>query len=125
MTGGQLADRLRENGVECEYADPDFLVLMLTPENSAADIERIVYALGTNDAIYVPQPSLPLARGNECALCGRQCLPRGRPYRRRSRWGGSVVPPPWGVRLRFPLWCPGSELARKRWNCSGDMAWSR
>ena len=35
MTGGQLADRLRENGVECEYADPDFLVLMLTPENSA------------------------------------------------------------------------------------------
>ena len=30
MTGGALADRLRENGVECEYADPDFLVLMLT-----------------------------------------------------------------------------------------------
>ena len=64
MTGGALADRLRENGVECEYADPDFLVLMLTPENSAADIERLLHAFGTNDAIYVPQqPPLPLARG--------------------------------------------------------------
>ena len=56
-TGGQLADRLRESGVECEYADPDFLVLMLTPENRAADIERLVYAIGTNDAVYTPQPS--------------------------------------------------------------------
>ena len=61
MTGGQLADRLRENGVECEYADLDFLVLMLTPENRAADIERILHAFGTNDAVYVPQPTLPPA----------------------------------------------------------------
>ena len=77
MTGGQLADRLRENGVECEYADPDFLVLMLTPENSAADIERIVYALGTNDAIYVPQPPLPLARGERvCSVRKAMFAPR-------------------------------------------------
>ena len=54
MTGGQLANRLRESGVECEYADLDFLVLMLTPENGAADIERIVYAMGTNDTTYAP-----------------------------------------------------------------------
>ena len=59
MTGGQLANRLRENGVECEYADLDFLVLMLTPENRAADIERLLHAFGTNDAVYAPQPSLP------------------------------------------------------------------
>ena len=77
MTGGQLADRLRENGVECEYADLNFLVLMLTPENSAADIERIVYALGTNDAIYVPQPPLPLARGERvCSVRKALFAPR-------------------------------------------------
>ena len=73
MTGGQLANRLRENGVECEYADPDFLVLMLTPENRAADIERLVYAIGTNDAVYAPQPSLPLARG-ERVCSAREAL---------------------------------------------------
>lgn len=78
MTGGQLADRLRENGVECEYADPDFLVLMLTPENSAADIERLLHAFGTNDAIYVPQqPPLPLARGERvCSVRKALFAPR-------------------------------------------------
>ena len=81
MTGGQLADRLRENGVECEYADLDFLVLMLTPENRAADIERILHAFGTNDAVYVPQPTLPPARGErvcsvrEALLAPRKTIP--------------------------------------------------
>ena len=37
--------------MECEYADMDFLVLMLTPENRAADIERFLHAFGTNDAV--------------------------------------------------------------------------
>ena len=77
MTGGALADRLRENGVECEYADPDFLVLMLTPENRAADIERLLHAFGTNDAIYVPQPPLPLARGERvCSVRKALFAPR-------------------------------------------------
>ncbi len=31
--GFELADLLRSNGIECEFADPDFVVLMLTPEN--------------------------------------------------------------------------------------------
>ena len=73
MTGGQLANRLRESGVECEYADLDFLVLMLTPENGAADIERIVYAMGTNDTTYAPQPTLPLACG-ERVCSAREAL---------------------------------------------------
>ena len=80
MTGGQLANRLRENGVECEYADPDFLVLMLTPENSAADIERLVYAIGTNDAVYAPLPPLPplpLSRGERvCSVREALFAPR-------------------------------------------------
>mgnify|MGYP000895314156 FL=1 len=76
MTGGQLADRLRENGVECEYADLDFLVLMLTPENRAADIERILHAFGTNDAVYVPQPTLPPATPPRSASTISSSCPR-------------------------------------------------
>ena len=86
MTGGQLANRLRESGVECEYADLDFLVLMLTPENRAADIERLVYAIGTNDAVYAPAPqlTLPLARGErvcsvrEALFAPRETVPAAR-----------------------------------------------
>ena len=84
MTGGQLANRLRESGVECEYADLDVLVLMLTPENRAADIERLLHAFGTNDAVYAPQPTLPLARGErvcsvrEALFAPRETVPAAR-----------------------------------------------
>ena len=38
--GDELAGILRENGIECEFADPDFAVLMLTP-GQEKDLERI------------------------------------------------------------------------------------
>ena len=44
-TGTELSDLLRKQGIECEFADPDFLVLMLTPENGEKGIERIGDAL--------------------------------------------------------------------------------
>ena len=44
-TGTELADYLRENGIECEFADPDFLVLMMTPAISAEDLQRFLDAL--------------------------------------------------------------------------------
>ena len=47
--GADIAEKLRENGIECEYADPDFVVLMATPENDEDDFERLVSALGKND----------------------------------------------------------------------------
>ena len=76
-TGGQLADRLRESGAECEYAEADFLVLMLTPENGDADIARLIYALGTNDDAYAPLPPLPLSRGEQvCSVREALFAPR-------------------------------------------------
>lgn len=36
-TGTALAAALREQGIECEFADPDHTVLMLTPENGVLD----------------------------------------------------------------------------------------
>ena len=40
-SGTALADGLRRHGVECEYADPDHLVLMASPQNQVEDYERI------------------------------------------------------------------------------------
>lgn len=40
--GGALAEILRKGGVECEYADPDFLVFMFTPENPVGDRARLL-----------------------------------------------------------------------------------
>ena len=44
-TGTELADHLRSHGIECEFADPDFLVLMATPAISAEDLQRLVDTL--------------------------------------------------------------------------------
>jgi arginine/lysine/ornithine decarboxylase len=44
-TGRQLADRLLEKGLVCEFADPDFLVLMLTPETGEGGLQQLETAL--------------------------------------------------------------------------------
>ncbi len=44
-TGIDLAQCLREQGIECEFADPDYLVLMFTPSTTDADIARLTDAL--------------------------------------------------------------------------------
>lgn len=44
-TGEALAAKIEKQGVVCEFADPDFLVLMLTPENTDEEIQRVKQAL--------------------------------------------------------------------------------
>ncbi len=63
LTGIQLAQLLRESGMECEYADPESLVLMLTPENKPEDLHRVVSVLGKNQHAPIPHEVLPLANG--------------------------------------------------------------
>lgn len=48
----ELTEKLRMNQVECEYADPDFLVFMVTPENTEEDLKKIGVALGENHFPY-------------------------------------------------------------------------
>ncbi len=40
-TGYQRGEELRHFQIECEYADPRFVVLMITPENGKEDFERL------------------------------------------------------------------------------------
>ncbi|MBR3992948.1 MAG: amino acid decarboxylase [Anaerotignum sp.] len=46
-TGEEVAEVLRKNGVECEFADLDAVVLMATPENTDRDFEKVLSALGS------------------------------------------------------------------------------
>ena len=62
-TGTALAQKLREHGMECEFADPETLVLMLTPENNSEDLDRLEKALGKNEAAARAWPDLPAAKG--------------------------------------------------------------
>lgn len=71
--GTVLAEKLRCAGIECEYADPEFLVLMATPENSVSDFRRIAEALGENHIRKLAPSPLPTAAG-EAVLSVRQAL---------------------------------------------------
>ena len=73
VTGLALADRLRGHGVECEYADPEFLVFMATPSNTQEDFDRVVNALGINTAPAAVRAPLPVAIGEQ-AVSIRQAL---------------------------------------------------
>ena len=73
-TGTEMADALRQNGMECEFADPDFLVLMLSPAIGQEDLQRLVRvltALPRKPAILGDVPVIPRA---ERVLSVRQAL---------------------------------------------------
>ncbi len=63
--GEGLADHLREHGIECEFADRDFLVLMVTPENSEEDFSRLTAALSALKPSPMPDLSLALCRPDQ------------------------------------------------------------
>lgn len=73
VTGGALAIQLRTAGIECEFSDPEYLVLMLTPENTPQELERLEEALGENSHPYRVRQPISAAQGaRACSI--RQAL---------------------------------------------------
>lgn len=70
ISGTDMAEKLRTFHAECEFADPDFVVLMFTPENQALDFERIEQAFGKNPFPY--EDRIPLSH----SACERKCTIR-------------------------------------------------
>ena len=67
--GDELADLLREQGIECEFADPDFTVLMLAPgqEEDLLKIGDVLTSLPVQKALDRPPP--PAIRGKKaCSI---------------------------------------------------------
>ena len=56
----EITSELRKNGIEYEYADKNYIVFMLTPENTENDLERLVSAFGKNNYAYIEKEPLKL-----------------------------------------------------------------
>ena len=65
MTGVMLAQRLREAGMECEYADGEHLVMMLTPQNRPEELRRLIETLGRNERPPKPAERLLLPKAKQ------------------------------------------------------------
>lgn len=73
LYGQALSHHLRVHGIECEFADRDHLVLMITPENNEEDFHRLLHALSMLHPDPVCESMLPLCR-TEQALSIREAL---------------------------------------------------
>lgn len=72
-TGTALAARLRGAGIECEYADADFLVLMPSAETTESELAALVAALGVNTA--PPAAPAPMPKpGAKRAMTVREAI---------------------------------------------------
>ena len=60
-TGYELEVYLRNNGIECEYADEKYVVLMVTPENTKEDFDVLCHVLdGYNHSLKRTERKLQL-----------------------------------------------------------------
>ena len=57
-TGTQLAQLLRENSVECEFADPDYVVLMCGTDTEFTALEAILASIPAKTPIICKPPQL-------------------------------------------------------------------
>lgn len=65
-TGMELAERLRTGGVEPEYADRDYVVLMASGSTTPEDLQSLTDSLGrAAPKTPRPRPALPLAKGEQ------------------------------------------------------------
>ena len=76
MTGTALAEALRQDRIECEYADPRYVVLMFTPESPPQDFERLQTALEQLLAAVPAGLPRPENRTGEFAALQQQAVQR-------------------------------------------------
>ena len=65
QTGTGLARLLRSAGMECEYADGEHLVMMLTPQNRPEELHRLIETLGRNERPPKPTEKLLLPKAKQ------------------------------------------------------------
>ena len=58
ISGMEVSEYLRLKDIECEYADQNYIVFMITPENTRQDLERLVLGLGENKYDYMEKEYL-------------------------------------------------------------------
>lgn len=104
LDGNELAEKLRDMGAECEYADGDIVILLMSPVNSEEDFIRLEHALrdaaakcgrsasrvceefslpepvkamSIREAVFAPSEDIPVedAEGRVCAAVKVPCPP--------------------------------------------------
>ena len=89
--GTYLAELLREKGIVCEFADPDYLVLMLTPENGSEALARLENALGAIPIKEAIPGKIPVVKAQEKVMSIRDAAFAARETIAASKSAGRVL----------------------------------
>ena len=89
-TGFELAELLRAQSAEPEFADPDWLVLMFTPDNPARDYERVEAAFA-GFSPRLPRAPLPMPEAGEACMSPRDALLAARERVSTGRCVGRIM----------------------------------
>ena len=73
-TGDEVADYLREHGIECEFADPDHMVFMITPAITENDLKKVTDALLALPRREATMPAPPLTVRPKRVMTVREAL---------------------------------------------------
>jgi arginine/lysine/ornithine decarboxylase len=101
LYGFELADILRKNGIECEYADNTHVVMMLSPFSTNHDFDRIYQALigitAFKPAIPAPPADFPIMKKamslRSAALAESEAVPIEKSIGRICSKTATVCPP--------------------------------
>lgn len=111
-SGWNLSQRLRGNGIECEYEDPDFTVMMITPENPPSDFDRLLTAMGLNYAPCSP-PSLRFALPEKVLTVREAMLRQGEWVRTEDAVGRIAASPTVGCPPAVPVVISGERIGEQ------------
>lgn len=110
--GDALADFLRQNGVECEYADPDDLVLMVSPQNSPEDLEKVRAALAAaGQGSEAPQTPPQMARPRQAMGIRAALLAPAEEVQVAAAAGRVCAAPTVGCPPAVPVVVSGEEIS--------------
>lgn len=117
-TGSELAKKLKENGIICEFCDSDHLVLMFTPEIEDGEIARLENALVSIPNLpeileKAPKYLLPQVRMSvrEAAMSPSETLPVDNCEGRVLQRLGVSCPP------AVPIAVSGEEISKEMIEC--------
>ena len=113
ISGMELSECLRLKGIECEYADQNDIVFMISTENTREDLERLVLGLGENkydymEKEYLPvQPTKQMMSIREALFSLPETIPVGQAEKRICRVPTVSCPP------AIPIAVPGEMITKE------------
>ena len=117
-TGIALSQHLKSSGIYVEFSDPDYLVLMLTPEIGVAGLQRLKPALtaipqkpAIANAAPIPAKGNPVMSPRQAAFCPSTIIPV------TESLGRVLASPSVGCPPAVPIVVCGEEIDQSAIDC--------